>query len=463
MKKAELVFIPAPGFSHLVSTFEFAKRLCDRDRRFSVTFLIMNSLLDPPAVSFIESQQQKQQIIKLINLPQPQPPPRHLKPYPEIYKFTHRENYKPLVKHLLSNMMLSTRSAYNSAPQIAGLVLDFFTAPMVDVGHELGLPSYLFSTSNLALLDLTIYFLTHPTHVKESDPELTLPSFVNSVPTSVLPAPVFSKEDGFVVTLKLAQKFMDMKGIIVNTFQELESYALLSFLDTKTPPVYPVGPVLGLSSSTEMVDSAQNEKIMKWLDHQPDSSVVFLCFGSMVKFGATQLREIGLGLESSGYRFLWAMGGDSINHHKDILQEGFLDRTAEKGMICRWAPQMEVLAHKAIGGFVSHCGWNSILESLWCGVPIVTWPIHAEQKLNAFKMVRELGLAVEMKSSEVNVDDLVMMADEIKEAISRVMDSDSEVRKRVQEMAENSKKAVMDGGSSHAYFARLIEDIIANI
>ncbi|KAK3218063.1 hypothetical protein Dsin_012033 [Dipteronia sinensis] len=427
MKKAELVFIPAPGFSHLVSTFEFAKRMCDRDRRFSVTFLIMNSLLDPPAVSFIESQQQQeQQIIKLIHLPQPQPPPPdHLKPYPEIYKFTHRENYKPLVKHLLSNMMLSIRSAPNSVPQIAGLILDFFTAPMVDVGHELGLPSYLFLTSNLALLDLTLYFLTHPTHVKESDPELTLPSFVNSVPTSVLPAPVFSKEDGFVVTLKLAQKFMDMKGIIVNTFQELESYALLSFLDTKTPPVYPVGPVLSLSSSsTDIVHSAQNETIMKWLDHQPDSSVVFLCFGSMVKFGATQLREIGLGLESSGYKFLWAMGGDSINHHEDILQEGFLDQMAEKGMICRWAPQVEVLAHKAIGG---------------------------------------IGLAVEMKSSQVNSEDLVMMADEIKKAIRRVMDSGSEVRKRVQEMAEKCKKAVMDGGSSHGYFARLIEDIIANI
>ncbi|KAK2652044.1 hypothetical protein Ddye_011900 [Dipteronia dyeriana] len=85
---------------------------------------------------------------------------------------------------------------------------------------------------------------------------------------------------------------------------------------------------------------------MKWLDHQPDSSVVFLCFGSVVKCSATQLREIGLGLESSGYRFLWAMGSDSINHHEDILPEGFLDRTAEKGMICSWAPQVEVLAHK---------------------------------------------------------------------------------------------------------------------
>lgn len=204
---------------------------------------------------------------------------------------------------------------------------------MVDVGHELGLPSYLFFTCNLALLDLMFYFLTHPNHVGESDPELALPSFVNPVPTSALPAQVFSKDDGFVGTLKLANKFMQVKGTIVNTFQELESYALYSFLDTKTPPVYPVGPVLDGSCTIEMVDPVQYEAIIKWLDHQPESSVVFLCFGSMGEFGAAQLREIGMGLELSGYRFLWTVGGDSINH-QDMLPDGFLNRI-ERGMICR--------------------------------------------------------------------------------------------------------------------------------
>jgi UDP:flavonoid glycosyltransferase YjiC (YdhE family) len=145
----------------------------------------------------------------------------------------------------------------------------------------------------------------------------------------------------------------------------------------------------------------------------------------------------------------------------DVLPEGFLDWIKGKGMICNgWAPRVEVLSHKAIGGFVSHCGWNSILESLWHGIPIVTWPIYAEQQLNAFRMVRELGLAVELTLDYRNGADLVM-ADAIDRAVRRVMD-DNEIRKKVKEMGEMAKKAVMDGGSSFISISKLIEDMMGS-
>ena len=194
---------------------------------------------------------------------------------------------------------------------------------------------------------------------------------------------------------------------------------------------------------------------MKWLDAQPPLSVVFLCFGSMGSFGPTQVKEMALGLEISGHRFLW-----SLRTSTSTL-EGFLDRIKGKGMICRgWAPQVEVLAHKAIGGFVSHCGWNSILESLWYGVPIVTWPIFAEQQHNAFRMVKELGLAMELGLDYRSGRDLVT-ANEIKRVVRRVM-GDNEVRKKVKEMGEMARKAVMDGGSSFKYFGQLIKDMIGS-
>jgi UDP:flavonoid glycosyltransferase YjiC (YdhE family) len=139
-----------------------------------------------------------------------------------------------------------------------------------------------------------------------------------------------------------------------------------------------------------------------------------------------------------------------------------LERIEGRGMICRgWAPQVEVLAHKAVGGFVSHCGWNSILESLWHAVPIVTWPIYAEQQLNAFEMVRELGLAMEMRLDYRSGGDLVM-AEEIERAVSRLMDGGNEVRKKVKEMGEMARKAVMDGGSSFTSIGQLIEDMIGS-
>uniref|UniRef100_A0A2N9GHA1 Uncharacterized protein n=1 Tax=Fagus sylvatica TaxID=28930 RepID=A0A2N9GHA1_FAGSY len=238
---------------------------------------------------------------------------------------------------------------------------------------------------------------------------------------------------------------------------------LIHFPDGQTPPIYAVGPVLDLKCPPNPeLDKAQGDNIMKWLDDQPPLSVVFLCFGSMGSFGADQVKEIALGLEGSGHRFLWSLRMPTPTPFADdVLPEGFLDRIKGKGMICSgWAPQVEVLAHKAIGGFVSHCGWNSILESLWHGVPIVTWPIYAEQQLNAFRMVRELGLAVEMRLDYRKGADLVL-ADEIERAVRGVMDG-IEVRKKVKEMGEMARKAVMEGGSSFISIGQLIEDMIGS-
>ena len=120
---------------------------------------------------------------------------------------------------------------------------------------------------------------------------------------------------------------------------------------------------------------------------------------------------------------------------------------------------MEVLAHKSIVGFVSHCGWNSILESLWFGVPILTWPLYAEQQLNAFRMVREFELAVELRLDYRRDGDLVM-ADEIERGIAKLMDKDSEVQKKVQEMKEKARRVVMSNGSSFLSTRKLVEDIV---
>lgn len=214
---------------------------------------------------------------------------------------------------------------------------------------------------------------------------------------------------------------------------------------------------------------------MKWLDDQLDSSVVFLCFGSQGSFGEERVKEIAVGLEQSGVRFLWSLRKpppkDKVerpsDYKTDNLQEaspnGFLEKTKDIGLVCGWVPQKEVLAHSSIGGFVSHCGWNSILESLWFGVPIVAWPLYAEQPLNAFQMVKNLGLAVELKVDYRIMNKAIVVADEIARAIKCVMESDNEVRKKVKEKSEKSRLAVMEGGSSYAAFGDLIDDILRNI
>ncbi|MFS7924696.1 putative flavonol 3-O-glucosyltransferase [Helianthus anomalus] len=136
------------------------------------------------------------------------------------------------------------------------------------------------------------------------------------------------------------------KGIMVNTYLELETHAIKSFHDTNFPPEYPVGPILNQDRKVEDVDARD---VISWSDGQPPLSVVVLCFGSVGSFN-----EIQMGSWSAP----WGTG-----------------------KVIGWAPQLSLFAHEAVGGGGSHYGWNSVLESLWFGVPTAAWPMYAEQQL----------------------------------------------------------------------------------
>ncbi|XP_010260883.1 PREDICTED: UDP-glycosyltransferase 71K1-like [Nelumbo nucifera] len=470
MEKEELVFVPSPGAGHLVSTIELAKRLIDRHDRLSITVLCIK----PPSIlnaGYIDSLASSAPWIRWIELPSVDPPsPETCKlPFSFISRFI--EGHRPHVKQAVTQLMASQRQS-----RIAGLVLDLFCSPLIDVAAELGIPSYMFFTSPAAMLGLMLHFPTlnsqTTTDLKDSV-ELIIPSYVNPVSPRFLPVSLWiRKEDAYIRWLYHCRPFREAKGIIVNSFSELESHAINSFSDGRTPPVYPVGPLIDLESRIHSPSNRiRRDKIVKWLDDQPPSSVVLLCFGSMGGFGAPQVKEIAVGLERSDVRFLWSLRQPSevmMGPPRDytsvelgeILPNGFLDRTEGRGLICGWIPQVEVLGHPAIGGFISHCGWNSILESLWFGVPVATWPLYAEQHLNAFEMVRDLGLALEIRLDYRNGDDLVS-AEEVERSVRSLMDGDSEVRRRVWDMREKSRATVVDGGSSFSSLGFLIDDLMA--
>ncbi|XP_059627753.1 UDP-glycosyltransferase 71K1-like [Cornus florida] len=144
--------------------------------------------------------------------------------------------------------------------------------------------------------------------------------------------------------------------------------------------VYSVGPLVdhyGLNQPDS--DWAHEDKVLNWLDHQLQSSMVFFYFGSLGSVRGAQLREIAIGLKRTGQRFLLSLRRPEAFESRDytdldeVLLNGFLERTAKTGLIYGWVPHVVILAHKAIGGLVSHCGWNSFMESLWYGVPVATW------------------------------------------------------------------------------------------
>ncbi|EEF36747.1 UDP-glycosyltransferase 71K1 [Ricinus communis] len=470
MGKAELIFIPAPGVGHIVSTIEFANSLIKQDGQLFITILVMKLPITPFLDAYTKSLTASQPNINLIDLPQVDLPSLQLfKKSVESYVVDLIDRYKPHVKNVVTDIM-SSRTSSDSV-SVVGIVLDFFCGCMIDIGNEMGLPSFIFLTSGSGFLNLMLYLPSRHeqigTEFSSSDPDVSIPGFVNSVPVTVLPAAVFNTDGGYDAYIKVAQRFKDAKGIIINTFTELEPYAIEPFNNGQAPKVYPVGPVLNLKGQPHPdMNRSQWDKIMEWLDEQPESSAVFLCFGSAGFFNVPQVKEIALGLEQSGCKFLWSLrvpliqdeGTQIIKKPEEMLPEGFLERVEGRGMVCGWAPQVEVLGHKAIGGFVSHCGWNSILESLWHAVPIVTLPIYAEQQLNAFTMARELGLAVDLKL-DYRPNGEIAKAEEVERALKCLMDSDSEVRKKVKDMAGMARKAGMEGGSSFNSILQFIEDI----
>lgn len=487
MKKAELVFIPCPARGHLVSMVEFAKLLVARDPHhcLSVTVLIMKLPFDAKIGAYTASlSASSSDRINYIDLPVNEKV--YTETNPSVFSASFMEDQKPHVRNAVSKL-IRTRS------RLAGIVVDMICTTMTDVANEFGIPSYVFFASGAGFLGLLFHFqaLTdnHGVDIAEyeNDPEaeFDVPSFVNPVPSKVLPVVVLDRESG-PVFMNHARRIREAKGIIVNTFVELESHAVRSLSDGhEFPPLYPVGPILNFKCDSEIerhAGSKVNDKyseVITWLDDQPRSSVLFVCFGSMGSFGEDQVKEIAYGLEQSGHRFLWSLRPpppkDKLGLPSEyldptvVLPEGFLDRTAKIGKVIGWAPQVDILSHQATGGFVSHCGWNSTLESLWFGVPLSTWPIFAEQQLNAFQMVREFGCAVEMKLDyrrEFNCDgdQAVVSAGEIESGIRRLMDDyDSDARRRTKEMSEKSRKALMEGGSSYSSMDHLINDIVRNM
>ncbi|CAI0397603.1 unnamed protein product [Linum tenue] len=428
---------------------ELANLLADRHAALSISVLIITTTSSTAAVPHPAAPR-----ITLLHLTDENPPPAAA----AGSVFAKIEARKPQIREAVS-------AAIGRSPdgaRLAGLVLDMFCTSMADVAGEFGVPYYIFFTS--AASDLG--FISHIQQLHDESGfdvaefegnELAVPSWARPIPRWAFPPNIVNKE-WLQLLYRIARVFRRARGILVNTVRELESCAVDSLSFTKVHPRMTCSPLAGGGGVPE-------EEAIEWLDRQPESSVVFLCFGSMGAFREEQVLEIANGLEASGLRFLWVLrrpgpegtraGPTDYQDVREVLPKGFVDRTAGVGRVMGWAPQTIILAHKAVGGFVSHCGWNSTLESLWFGVPMATWPMYAEQKLNAFLLVHELEIATEIKIDYRNGE--IVTAEEVERGVRRLMERDCSREERLKKFSDCIKKALMDGGSSSASIAEFIE------
>ncbi|PPR84092.1 hypothetical protein GOBAR_AA36623 [Gossypium barbadense] len=289
---------------------------------------------------------------------------------------------------------------------------------------------------------------------------------------------------GFLPTMKEhAEKAMEAEGgadgVIINSFQELETEYCESLGKVKKQKVWCIGPV-SLSNKNDFdkalrgnEDSITDEdRCLKWLDSWPPSSVIYVCFGSLNRLIPTQLIELGLSLEASKRPFIWVIRGGYKKEEMEkwLKEDGFEDRIKGRGLLIRgWAPQVLILSHPSIGGFLTHCGWNSTLEGICAGVPMITWPLFAEQFMNQKLLIQilkvgvSIGVEVAVQMGEEEKFGAMVKKGDIMKAMESLMnggDEGEDRRKRAKKLAKMARVAVEAGGSSYLNITLLIEYIM---
>ncbi|KAJ8530055.1 hypothetical protein K7X08_036890 [Anisodus acutangulus] len=275
------------------------------------------------------------------------------------------------------------------------------------------------------------------------------------------------EEDSVIFKIFKEVREADSKsyGVIFNSFYELEPDYVEHYTKVHGRKAWAIGPLSLCNRDIEdkaergEKSSIDKHECLKWLDAKKSSSIVYICFGSGANFTTSQMQELAMGIEDSGQEFIWVVRTDK----EDWLPEGYEERTKEKGLIIRgWAPQVLILDHESVGAFVTHCGWNSTLEGISAGVPMVTWPLFAEQFFNEKLVTEVLRIGVGVGSVQWQATPCEGMKGEaIAKGIKRVMVGEEVegFRSRAKEYKDMAREAVEEGGSSYSGLTTLVQDI----
>ncbi|KAJ8435146.1 hypothetical protein Cgig2_018974 [Carnegiea gigantea] len=358
--------------------------------------------------------------------------------------------------------------AYAVTPHpITCLIYDSFFPWALDVAKKYGLVGGPFFTQACAV-NYT-YFLIH--HGKLNVPPSSVPVEIPGLPpleVGDLPSFVGSPESypaylRLVVNQNINLDKADF--VLVNTYYELEDKVVNTMSRECPTPLLTIGPTVPSLYLDNKIEDDKDyglnlfylgsiDRITHWLSTKPPKSVVYVSFGSMACLPDTQMEELARGLKACGHDFLWVVRASE----EDKLPSSFAEEVRQSGLLVRWSPQLEVLANEAIGCFFTHCGWNSTVEALALGVPMIGMPQWTDQPMNA-KLIQDVWkVGVRVK---VDKDGLVTR-EEIEDRIKEVM-----VGERGEEIRENAKRwrdltnnAYSQGGSSDRMITEFVSKVV---
>ena len=305
-----------------------------------------------------------------------------------------------------------------------------------------------------------------------------IPGIPHKIEVTKAQTPAYTNAKWTEFVDKMAVAEMAAYGTVMNSFEELEPPYAREYKKARNGKLWCVGPV-SLRNKGHLDKAQRGNKVsideqhcMEWLDLHEPRAVIYVCLGSMCNLTPLQLIELGMALEEYNRPFIWVIRerNQTEELNKWIKESGFEDRIKGHSLlILGWAPQVLILSHPSIGGFLTHCGWNSTLEAICAGVPMLTWPLFGDQFFNERFVVQILRVGVSVGvQSPVNWGDeeetgVLVKKEDVQRAIEELMDEKNESeerRERAKELAEMATRAVEEGGSSHLNVTLLIQDIM---
>lgn len=309
------------------------------------------------------------------------------------------------------------------------------------------------------MLSLFAYYhvVATTTTLQFVDDVLEIPSINPAIPISSIPPLLLIRNSLFAnIFIEDGPKLPKFNGVLINSFQGIETEAVEGKVVDALPPLFAVGPLV--PCEFEKIDD-QGEQLLKWLDDQAQGSVVYVSFGSRTALSRDQITEVGDGLVKCGFRFLWVVKEKLVDREEEEGSLEIMEKIKGKGLVVKhWVDQGEILSHKAVGGFLSHCGWNSVVEAAWHGVTILAWPQHGDQKINA-EVVERSGLGIWAKTWAWTGDDpaLVVKGEEIAVKIKELMQSEV-LRVKAMKIGEEAKRVAAVGGCRDKILKGLVQE-----
>ncbi|AES74879.1 7-deoxyloganetin glucosyltransferase [Medicago truncatula] len=383
-----------------------------------------------------------------------------------------RKNFLKPFCELLTRLNHST-----NVPPVTCLVSDSCMSFTIQAAEEFALPNVLYFSSSACSLLIVMYlrsFVERGIIPFKDDSYLTngcletkvdwIPGLKNFRLKDILDYIRTTDPNDIMVEFffEIADRFNRDSTILLNTYNELES-DVMNALYSMFPSLYTIGPLHSLLNQTPQIHQLdclgsnlwkEDTECLEWLESKEPGSVVYVNFGSITVMTPHQLLEFAWGLANCHKPFLWIIRPDLVIGGSVILSSEFTNEISDRGLIASWCPQEKVLNHPSIGGFLTHCGWNSTTESICAGVPMLCWPFFADQPTNCRFICNEWEIGMEIDTN-VKREELAKLINEVIAG-----DKGKKMRQKAMELKKMAKESTRLGGCSYKNLDKVIKEVL---